>query len=61
MDFVVRLSSRPNPPELFVSPLNLTMGQVLSLIMLAAGAVFLWIMYRRHTRRPTVQTLEPED
>ena len=40
MDFIVQLSSRPNPPELFVSALNLTMGQVLSLIMLAAGAVF---------------------
>lgn len=59
MDFVVRLSARANPPELFVSPLNLTMGQVLSLIMLAAGALFLWVMYRRHRRRPTVQTLEP--
>jgi prolipoprotein diacylglyceryltransferase len=35
------------------------MGQVLSLIMLAAGALFLWVMYRRHRRRPTVQTLEP--
>ncbi|MFW6223908.1 MAG: prolipoprotein diacylglyceryl transferase, partial [Spirochaetota bacterium] len=60
MDFVVQLSSQPNPPELFVSVLNLTMGQVLSLIMLAAGAVFLWLMYRRHRRRPMVHTLETD-
>jgi len=61
MDFIVRLSSRPNPPELLVSPVNLTMGQVLSLMMLAAGLLLLWIMYRRHRRRPTVQTLTPDE
>ncbi|MFP4206431.1 MAG: prolipoprotein diacylglyceryl transferase [Spirochaetaceae bacterium] len=58
MDFIVQLSARPNPPELFVSPFNLTMGQVLSLLMFAGGVVLFWIMYRRHRKRPTVQTLK---
>ncbi|MGM0673615.1 MAG: prolipoprotein diacylglyceryl transferase [Spirochaetota bacterium] len=60
LDFVVRLSSKYNPPELFVTPLNLTMGQVLSIIMMIVAAVFLWFMYRRHDNRPTVQTLKPD-
>jgi phosphatidylglycerol:prolipoprotein diacylglycerol transferase len=60
LDFVVRLSAKPNPPQLFVTPLNLTMGQVLSLAMMLVGGVFLWIAYRRYKRRPMVQTLEPE-
>jgi phosphatidylglycerol:prolipoprotein diacylglycerol transferase len=60
LDFVIRLSDRYNPPELFVTPLNLTMGQVLSLLMVAAGGIFLWLSYRRHRARPTVQTLEPD-
>jgi phosphatidylglycerol:prolipoprotein diacylglycerol transferase len=60
LDFVVRLSGKPNPPQLFVTPLNLTMGQVLSFAMVIVGGVFLWLAYRRYKRRPTVQTLEPE-
>ncbi len=58
LEFPIQLSSRPNPPELFVSPLNITTGQILSGLMVIAGAGLLTLWWYRKKAEPTVQTFE---
>jgi phosphatidylglycerol:prolipoprotein diacylglycerol transferase len=58
LGFVIRLSQVWNPPYLFVTPLNLTMGQLLSLPMLVAGAALFVYFYRKYRRRPKLATFE---
>lgn len=43
--FVLRLSSKNNPIELFLTPFNFSMGQIFCLLMIAAG-VILWFIFR---------------
>lgn len=40
LDFVIRLSSKPNPNWLLLTPFNFTTGQILSAIMVLIGIVF---------------------
>ena len=47
LDFVLSLSSKPNPEWVFVSPFNFTTGQVLSSIMIILGGAFLMFLYVR--------------
>jgi len=58
LGFPIRLSSLPNPPELFVSPLNITTGQILSGLMVIAGAAMISILWQRKKTQPAVQTFE---
>ncbi len=46
LGYVIRLSDRPNPLELFVSPFNFTTGQVFCLLMIIAG-VICWVAFRK--------------
>ena len=56
--FPIQLSSRPNPPDLFVSLLNITTGQILSFLMIVAGALCLLIFQRMKQAEPKVTTFE---
>lgn len=56
LGFIIRLSTRPNPPQLFVSPLNFTMGQLLSALMVLGGAVALAFFAYLKDREPKVET-----
>ena len=58
LEFPIQLSSLPNPPELFVSPLNITTGQILSSLMVIAGALMLAVLWYRRQNAPKVQTFE---
>lgn len=58
LGFPIQLSSQPNPPELFVSLLNISMGQILSLLMVVAGAVCLLVFHRIRQKEPKVETHE---
>ncbi|MCL1817931.1 MAG: prolipoprotein diacylglyceryl transferase [Spirochaetaceae bacterium] len=44
--FPIQLSSADNPIHLFVSPWNLTMGQILCFLMILAGAALMFIFSR---------------
>lgn len=61
IDFVVQWGPADNPNWLLLSPLNLTMGQVLSLLMAAAGVMVLLIFRYLHLRNPRVETYAPPD
>lgn len=54
--FVIKLSRAPHPPQLFVTPFDFTMGQVLSFLMIIGGIVMLVIFRRMHMVRPQIQT-----
>jgi phosphatidylglycerol:prolipoprotein diacylglycerol transferase len=49
LDFVLPLGSAGNPPWQLLSPFNLTMGQVLSILMALGGLIFLLIVKARKT------------
>ena len=58
LGFVVELGPQDTPIQLFVSPLNLSMGQVLSVAMiLAAGLVYAFALQRR-LNRPVFHALD---
>lgn len=61
LDFVIRLGPADNPGWLFLSPLNITTGQVLSLIMAAVGVLVLVVLgiYARSGKR--VETFDTPD
>ena len=56
--FPIQLSAQPNPPELFVSLLNFTTGQILSFLMVVAGVICLLVFRRMKQAEPTVATME---
>ncbi len=58
LDFVIELGPTGNPRWLLQSALNITTGQVLSLIMLAAGLVMLGVVRALYRRRPRVETFD---
>ncbi len=60
LGFVMRLSSRANPPQLFVSPLNFTMGQVLSALMILGGAIALAAFAYVKDHEPKVETFSAD-
>lgn len=59
LDFIVKWGPSDNPRWLLLSPLNITTGQVLSLLMMAAGFVVLAGFYWHARRAPKVETFEP--
>jgi len=58
LDFVIQWGTSDNPRWLLASPFNLTTGQILSLLMIAAGIVVLLIFKRAADRAPKVETFE---
>ena len=58
LDFVIQWGPVDNPRWLLLSPLNITTGQVLSLIMAAGGALVLFILWTYAKRTPRVETFE---
>lgn len=58
LGFVLSFSTVPNPPQLFVTPWNFTMGQVLSAGMILLG-VLAYFVFRGIARRgPRVETFD---
>ncbi len=58
LDFVIELGPAGNPRWLLLSPFNLTTGQVLSLLMAAAGIIVLYVLRRYANRAPKVETYD---
>jgi phosphatidylglycerol---prolipoprotein diacylglyceryl transferase len=58
LDFIIQLGPSDNPNWLFLSPLNITTGQVLSLLMAAAGALVLLGLYAYSRSAARVETFE---
>ncbi|MFO8042933.1 MAG: prolipoprotein diacylglyceryl transferase [Alkalispirochaeta sp.] len=58
LDFVIQWGPANNPRWLLLSPLNITTGQVLSLLMAAAGVVLLLILRAYAKRSPRVETFD---
>lgn len=58
-EFLIQLSSKPNPPYLFVTPFNFIPSQLYSLLMVAGGLLFL-ILVKRFYRPPTQLSDEPK-
>lgn len=58
LDFIVQWGPANNPRWLLMSPLNLTTGQVLSLLMALAGILVLLLLRAVHRRSPRVETFE---
>ncbi len=61
IDFVIQWGPADNPNWLLLSPLNLTMGQLLSLLMAASGVAVLLFFRYLHKQQPRVETHETED
>ncbi len=61
IDFVIQWGPANNPNWLLLSPLNLTMGQLLSLLMALSGVVVLLIFRAWSLRNPRVETFVPAD
>jgi phosphatidylglycerol:prolipoprotein diacylglycerol transferase len=59
-DFTLRLSPVKNPPYLFVTPLNLTMSQIFSFIMVVAGVTAFIILGNRSRKNRKVETAEEQ-
>lgn len=55
LGFIISLGARSEPTALFLSPLNISMGQILSFAMIVAGAVFL-VVGNRRAKQNTVHT-----
>lgn len=58
LDFIIQWGPANNPRWLLLSPLNITTGQVLSLLMAAAGVVLLLILRAYAKRSPRVETFD---
>lgn len=58
LDFVIQWGPANNPRWLLMSPWNITTGQVLSLLMMAAGALVLLVLWALNRRNPRVETFE---
>ncbi len=58
LDFVIQWGPANNPRWLLLSPLNITTGQVLSLLMAAAGVVLLLVLRAFARRAPRVETFD---
>ena len=58
LDFIIQLGPSDNPNWLFLSPLNITTGQVLSLLMAAAGVLVLLGLYAYSRSAARVETYE---
>jgi phosphatidylglycerol:prolipoprotein diacylglycerol transferase len=54
-DFVLKLSSVPNPPYLLVTPWSISASQLFSLAMVLGGILFLWLLSRYQSRRLEVE------
>jgi len=58
LDFIIKLSAKPNPPQLLVTPWNFTTGQVLSFFMIVGGVIcYFWFKWLAD-RQPKVSTFE---
>lgn len=55
LGFIISLGGQNNPPQLFTSLLDISMGQILSLVMALSGVALLVVLKLIHNRRPTVQ------
>jgi len=53
-DFLIKLSSKPNPPYEFVSIWNFIPSQLYSLLMVVGGVVFL-LLIKRFYRPPAAR------
>ncbi|MFW6366685.1 MAG: prolipoprotein diacylglyceryl transferase [Spirochaetota bacterium] len=49
-DFALKLSSIKNPPYLLLTPLNLTMSQIFSFLMVACGIIAFFVLRNRSRR-----------
>jgi phosphatidylglycerol:prolipoprotein diacylglycerol transferase len=58
LEFVIRLSQADNPPWLFVTPWNITTGQLLSLAMVVGGVGCLFLFRWLDRRKPSVETYD---
>ncbi|MEX2444941.1 MAG: prolipoprotein diacylglyceryl transferase [Alkalispirochaeta sp.] len=58
LDFIIQWGPAHNPRWLFLSPLNITTGQILSLLMALAGVVLLLILRAYAQRSPRVETFD---
>lgn len=58
LDFIIQLGPTDNPGWLFLSPFNITTGQVLSLLMAAAGVLVLLIFRAYDRSRTRIVTYE---
>ncbi len=59
--FVVKLTKVPHPPELFVTPFDFTMGQLLSFIMLIGGIIAFFVFRNMHRKRPQVAVFDQSE
>ena len=50
-DFLLQLSAKPNPPYLYVTPFNFIPSQLYSLLMIAAGVLYL-VLVRKFYKTP---------
>ncbi|SIQ34240.1 phosphatidylglycerol:prolipoprotein diacylglycerol transferase [Alkalispirochaeta americana] len=58
LGFVIQAGPENNPGWLFLSPLNITTGQVLSILMALAGVALLLLLWGIGRRAPRVQTFQ---
>lgn len=60
LGYILRLGGGNNPTAYFTSVLDISMGQILCLLMILAGIVLIFVFRQLHLRRPAV-TLLAED
>ena len=53
-EFLIKLSSKPNPPDLYVTPFNFIPSQLYSLLMIAGGFLFMFLV-RKYYRPPVAK------
>ncbi len=58
LEYVVQLGPKDNPPELLMSLLNFSTGQVLNFIMILAGIAILFVFKYIHDKRPHAETFD---
>jgi phosphatidylglycerol:prolipoprotein diacylglycerol transferase len=54
LDFFLKLGPQDNPPYLLLTPFNISLEQLFSIVMLAGGIVMLFLFAARAKRRATV-------
>jgi phosphatidylglycerol:prolipoprotein diacylglycerol transferase len=57
LGYVISWSGKNNPPQVFRSLLDISMGQVLSILMAGVGVILLLIFWQIHQRRPRIEIL----
>lgn len=60
LGYIIKLVAGEAPTYLFTSPFNFSMGQILSFMMIAGGALFLLIRGKQSARQP-VQQVQPKN